>query len=187
MRGPVFRSTNPSLGRSLTTPLVRLRPLQGPTRHGPPTHDHTVAPMVTSRSVAPRGRLALGHQWASSRPASPKGRLALGRPSRVSESPITPKGHREPSRPEGPPSCRCRQLSWSFLPLRRLSSGESTPPRLASPGTFRPQGFTPSRRITPRPDARPCFVPETPMGFSTLQGFSLTARSRRLVASGLPS
>jgi hypothetical protein len=69
-----------------------------------------------------------------------------------------------------------RQLSWSSFPLRRLSSGESTPPRLASPGTFRPQGFTPSRRLAPRPNVRPCFMPETPMGFSTLQGFSLTAR-----------
>jgi hypothetical protein len=64
------------------------------------------------------------------------------------------------------------------LPLRRLSSGESTPPRLASPGTFRPQGFTPSRRLSPRPNARPCFVPETPMGFYALQGLSLTARFR---------
>jgi hypothetical protein len=108
-------------------------------------------------------------------------------PRRVSESPITPKGHREPSCPEGPPACRCRQLSWSFLPLRRMSPGESTPPRFASPGTFRPQGFSPSRRIPPRLNARPYFMPETPMGFSALQGFSLTVRSRRLVASGMPS
>jgi hypothetical protein len=110
----------------------------------------------------------------------PVGYLASGRPEglpraqspdRVTASPIAPKGHRELSRPEGPPRCRCRQLSWSFLPLRRLSSGESTPPRLASPGTFRPQGFTPSRRLTPRLNARPCFVPETPMGFPLSRGF----------------
>ena len=58
-----------------------------------------------------------------------------------------------------------RQLSWSSSPLRRMSSGESTSPRLASPGTFRPQGFSPSRRFAPRPSARPCFMPVTPLGF----------------------
>jgi hypothetical protein len=125
-------ATCPPIGRSLTTPLMRLRPLQGPTRHGPPTHGH---------SAAPRGHRAF---------------------------PTSPKGCR---------GCRCWQLSWSFLPLRRLSPGESTPPRLASPGTFRPQGFTPSRRLPPRLNARPCFMPETSMGFFALQGFSLTARS----------
>jgi hypothetical protein len=63
-----------------------------------------------------------------------------------------------------------------FLPLRRMSPSESTPRRLATPTTFRPQGFSPSRRIPPRSDARPCFMPVTPMGFA-LQGFSLTVRS----------
>jgi hypothetical protein len=116
-----FPSTNPSRGRSFATPLMRLRPLQGSTRHGLPT------PSVS----------------------------------------YTPKGEQNTA---------CRQLSWSSLPLRRLSPGESTPPRLASPGTFRPQGFSPSRRIAPRPNVRPCFMPETPMGFFALQGLSLTAR-----------
>lgn len=67
-----------------------------------------------------------------------------------------------------------------FLPLRRLSPSESTPRRLATPTTFRPQGFTPSRRLPPRSNARPCFMPVTSMGFS-LQGFSLAVRSIRLV------
>ena len=125
-------------------------------------------------------------RWDSSRSAAPKGCLTLGHPGRVTESPISPKGYREPSRPEGLPSCRCWQLSWSFLPLRRLSSGESTPPRLASPGTFRPQGFSPSRRITPRLNARPCFMPETPMGFRSPGGFP-HRQVHRLVAAGLPS
>jgi hypothetical protein len=58
-----------------------------------------------------------------------------------------------------------QQLSWSFAPLRRLSLSESTKPRFASPGTFRPQGLSPSRRIAPRPDARPYFRPVTPLGF----------------------
>ena len=56
-------------------------------------------------------------------------------------------------------------LSWSFLPLRRLSPSESTPRRLATPTTFRPQGFSPSRRLSPRSNARPCFIPVTSMGF----------------------
>jgi hypothetical protein len=68
-----------------------------------------------------------------------------------------------------------------FLPLRRLSPSESTSRRLATPTTFRPQGFSPSRRFAPRPNARPCFMPVTPMGFA-LQGFSPTVRSRQLVA-----
>jgi hypothetical protein len=52
-----------------------------------------------------------------------------------------------------------------FFPLRRLSPSESTPRRLATPTTFRPQGFAPSRRLTPRSNARPCFMPVTSMGF----------------------
>lgn len=58
-----------------------------------------------------------------------------------------------------------RRLSWSSAPLRRISPGESTPPRLATPSTFRPQGFSPSRRISPRPDAQSYFRPVTSMGF----------------------
>jgi hypothetical protein len=73
-----------------------------------------------------------------------------------------------------------QRLSWSFFPLRRLSPSESTPRRLATPTTFRPQGFAPSRRLSPRSNARPCFMPVTSMGFA-LQGFSLAVRSCRLV------
>jgi len=69
-----------------------------------------------------------------------------------------------------------------FLPLRRLSPSESTSRRFATPTTFRPQGFSPSRRVTPRSNVRPCFMPITPMGFA-LQGFSPTVRSRWLITS----
>jgi hypothetical protein len=62
-------------------------------------------------------------------------------------------------------------LSWSFLPLRRLSTSESTPPRLATPGTFRPQGFSPSRRLAPRPHLQPCFRLVTPLGSPLSRGF----------------
>jgi hypothetical protein len=39
------------------------------------------------------------------------------------------------------PGSRGRQLSWSLLPLRRLSPSESTPPRLANTGYVPPTGF----------------------------------------------
>jgi hypothetical protein len=57
-----------------------------------------------------------------------------------------------------------------------LSSGESTRPRFASPGTFRPQGFSPSRRLTPRQNLRPFFRSVTSLGFA-LQGLSPVVRS----------
>jgi hypothetical protein len=91
-------------------------------------------------------------------------------------NPTRPANALSSTTPKGKRTAACRQLSWSSFPLRRLSPGESTPPRLASPGTFRPQGFAPSRRFAPRLNARPCFMPETPMGFFALQGVSLTAR-----------
>jgi hypothetical protein len=69
-----------------------------------------------------------------------------------------------------------------FLPLRRVSPSESTPRRFATPTTFRPQGFSPSRRFAPRSNAQPCFMLVTPMGFA-LQGFSLAVRSLRLITS----
>jgi hypothetical protein len=73
-----------------------------------------------------------------------------------------------------------------FLPLRRMSPSESTPRRLATPATFRPQGFSPSRRIPPRSDARPCFMPVTPMGFRS-SGVSPRCQVPQLVAPELPS
>jgi len=63
------------------------------------------------------------------------------------------------------------QLSWSSTPLRRLSTSESTPPRLATPGTFRPQGFSPSRRLAPRPHLQSCFRLVTPLGLPLSRGF----------------
>jgi hypothetical protein len=48
-------ATYPSIGRSLTTPLLRLRPLQGPTRHGPPTRCHTTSPKGHREPDCPEG------------------------------------------------------------------------------------------------------------------------------------
>jgi hypothetical protein len=59
------------------------------------------------------------------------------------------------------------------------------------PATFRPQGFSPSRRLTPRSPLRPCFMPQPRPGF-TLQGFSLPSSrthlstGRSLLPSGSP-
>jgi hypothetical protein len=79
-----------------------------------------------------------------------------------------------------------RQLSWSSMPLRRVGTSESTPPRFAEPGTFRPQGFSPSRRITPRLHVRPCFMPVTSLGFCP-SGIFPRCQHPRLVAPELPS
>jgi len=77
-----------------------------------------------------------------------------------------------------------QQLSWSSLPLRRIGPSESTSPRLTTPGTFRPQGFSPSRRLPPRSNARPCFMPITSLGFCSPGGFPhnqvRSARRRRI-------
>jgi hypothetical protein len=77
--------------------------------------------------------------------------------------------------PLGPPPTRSlpKQKTLHTAPLMEfcapstLGSSESTPPRLAIPGTFRPQGFSPSRRVPPRSNARSYFVPVTSMGFCT--------------------
>lgn len=53
-----------------------------------------------------------------------------------------------------------------FLPLRRLSPSESTPRRIATPATFRPQGFSPSRRFPPRSGVWPYFMPVTSLGLN---------------------
>jgi len=39
--------------------------------------------------------------------------------------------------------------SWGFAPLQRLASGGSVSPGFASPGTFRPRGLSPPRRLSP--------------------------------------
>jgi hypothetical protein len=58
-----------------------------------------------------------------------------------------------------------------FGPLRRLSPGESTTSRLASPGSFRPQGFSPSRRFSPRQDLPALFHAGNALGVCPPGGF----------------
>jgi hypothetical protein len=60
---------------------------------------------------------------------------------------------------------RPRPLPWGSFPLQRHQRRESTRPGLASPGTFRPRGFSPPRRFTPPSALRVCFTPLTPLGF----------------------
>lgn len=92
-------------------------------------------------------------------------------------TPSAPKNRKKPTR---------SATLMEFLPLRRMSPSESTPRRLATPTTFRPQGFSPSRRIPPRSDARPCFMPVTPMGFRS-PGVFPHCQVLRLVTEELPS
>jgi hypothetical protein len=70
---------------------------------------------------------------------------------------IPPAARRMASRP--------RPLPWGSCPLRRHQHWESTHPGFASPGTFRPRGFSPPRRFTPPSALRVCFAPLAPMGF----------------------
>jgi hypothetical protein len=162
----VFRYSNRSTCRaakSSTAPLMRLRPLQGTTRLGPPVHPALAFPTGDEPFDTPEG-------------ASP------------GPTPASPRSLEETAwirRGKTLDHWAFRQLSWSSSPLRRMNSGESTSPRLASPGRFRPQGFSPSRRIAPRPSARPCFIPVTPMGFCS-PGIFPHSQVRRLPPSDYP-
>jgi hypothetical protein len=49
-----------------------------------------------------------------------------------------------------------------------------------------PQGFTPSRQLAPRLSARPCFMPETPMGFRS-PGIFPRNQVRTASTAGIPS
>jgi hypothetical protein len=60
---------------------------------------------------------------------------------------------------------RPRPLPWGSFPLQRHQHWESTFPGLASPGTFRPRGFSPPRRFPPPSALRVCFTPLAPLGF----------------------
>jgi hypothetical protein len=72
------------------------------------------------------------------------------------------------------------------VPLRRLSPCESTPPRFASPGTFRPQGFSPSRRLSPRQDLPALFQTGNALGVRP-PGVFPHRQVPRLLAVELPS
>jgi hypothetical protein len=145
-----------------------------------------------SRAVAPTTRYNPTGSASPSSARRPSGRWALRAP---------PRGRHHARRQQHPRSlgetARIRRgrtldrwafrlLSWSSSPLRRLSSGESTAPRFTSPGTFRQQGFSPSRRLAPRLNVRPCFMPVTPMGFRS-PGISPHSQVPAASAARLPS
>jgi hypothetical protein len=122
---------------------MRLHPLQGTTQQGPPVHPVILrSPDVEPSSTPEREPLC-------SSPESPR---HLKETTRILHGRTRERW-------------AFQQLSWSSAPLRRISPSESTQPRLTSPGTVRPQGFSPSRRLAPRLNARSCFIPVTPMGF----------------------
>lgn len=132
----MFQSTYPSIGRSLTTPLMRLRPLQGPTRHGPPTRDHPVACKVTSRPVVPRDHLALGNPKGHREPDHPEGSPGAQPPRRAAEMPLSatlmefpsPSTH-EPRRVHSTPACLTGYVPSTGF--RTLSTACSSPGRPA--------------------------------------------------------
>jgi len=76
-------------------------------------------------------------------------------------------------------------LSSESSPLRRVPCG-SCAPGLASPGSFRPQGFSPSRRLAPRLTCPALFRAGALLEFHALQSFSLV-RSRDASRRPLPS
>jgi hypothetical protein len=81
---------------------------------------------------------------------------------------------------------RSQHLPWSSSPLRRLSPGESTYLRFTSPDTFRPQGFSPSRRFTPRPDLPALFQTGNALGVRSSGAFPY-CQLLRLITDNLPS
>jgi len=154
--------------------------VQPATQPKPCSSSHAVVPTPRYNPTGPAGPLVLAHSPDDRPSNAPKESCRACRQS-----------HHEPSE-KNPWLLQGRtlerwtsqQLSWSSSSLRRISSSESTSPRFASPGTFRPQGFSPSRRLPPRSNARPCFMPETPMGFCSSRGFPhnqvLPTRRRRM-------
>jgi hypothetical protein len=72
-----------------------------------------------------------------------------------------------------------QQLSWGSGPLQRLRNWKPGYLGVASPDTFRLQGFSPSCRFSSSRTFRPCFMPVTLMGFS-LQGLSPSQSLRTL-------
>jgi len=68
--------------------------------------------------------------------------------------------------PHSPPhASRQRHLPWDLDPYSACGIESPLNPGLASPGTFQPQGFAPSRRITPLGALRVYFTPVALMGF----------------------
>jgi hypothetical protein len=77
------------------------------------------------------------------------------------------------------PGCRGRQLSWSSLPLRRVSPSESTPPRFANTGYVPPSGFRTLSAVSSSLGRPALFHAGNAHGVLALQGVPLAARFRR--------
>jgi len=116
--------------------------------------------MVTSRSVAPRGRLALGHQL---------GFLASGRPEGLPRARSPEQGFREPDHPEGPPGAQLPRRA-AGLPL------SATLMEFPSPSTHEP------RRVHSTPVCLTGYVPSA--GFLTLSTDSSSPERPALFHAG---
>jgi hypothetical protein len=131
-------------------------PLQGIsiTRTVPERHRHSGRPSQgspVSRSPSPVRVAAHGFAAPSSPSSRPRGLPRIGQ--------LGPEGPHHSLRLGRPPkgtvrmSAPCPQArdipSWGFLPLQRSLRRGSAHPGFASPGTFRPRGFSPPRRVSP--------------------------------------
>jgi len=66
----------------------------------------------------------------------------------------------------GPPPAKPAAALLGFVPLQRFQNWKPGSLGFASPDTFRLQGFAPSCRFPSSRTSRPCFMPETLLGFS---------------------
>jgi len=75
------------------------------------------------------------------------------------------RGSEDPFVEEPGPGAEAGNSHGVFCPFDVQARASSLHPGLPKPGTFRPQGFSPSRRFPPRSNARSYFIPVTSMGF----------------------
>jgi hypothetical protein len=107
-RVSVFQPINLLRSRGFVAPLMRLRPLQGTTQQGPLVHPVLSRPPDARPSSTPKG------EPSCSPPESPRN---LKETTRILQRRTLERW-------------AFQQLSWSSVPLRRVSSGESTHPGL---------------------------------------------------------
>jgi hypothetical protein len=98
-----------------------------------------VSPPPPRRVTRPRGLPSIGRSRAGARDSSRRLGPLSGHSSAVPGPGITAE----------------TIPSWGSSPLRRHGRAGSLNPGVASPGTFRPRGFSPPRRFAPRIASRP--------------------------------
>lgn len=149
------------------------------------------APSLVLPSVTPVSRCHRGRTFEVFR-SSPPGSSSVFR--RLDLPPhlraLSPLQSTHPERRAG--SLQPPLLGFGFLPLHRHNHSASTPSRsapsrapfdLRSGATisripFRPRGFSPPRRLSPRHDLRACCIPLPILGFAAFRATSNRSRTR---------